>query len=217
MKRPKAAFDVDDAGEGLIKLPCWAGFRQGSGGEPSEGEVDLTVGGDGADKKIRPAHEAAHRYALERAARMQAVVLDALLAELPRLTERLPPGTVPPLEDRDALRDLVSLEGVHLHHAERGGVAYVGYQLGCAWDREHGLGVMTHRERVVEVGRADTAIVGWIAEQDRDGTLGTAPREPAREPTVRKPKPKPVAEAVKPAEPPAKAAKPATVKKRPAR
>lgn len=220
-KGTRAAFEVDDDGEGIITLPCWAGFRQGGDAEPSDGQVLLTVGGDNVDKKIRPAHEAAYRFALERAARVQVVVLDALVAELPRLTAGFAAGTAP-AADLDALRDMVTLVGVHLHHAERGGVAYVGYELGCAWDREHGLGVMTHRERVVEVGQADTSLLGWIAEQDRDGTLGTAAREPARAPIVRKPKPAPGAEAAKPGAA-AKSAKPAaaksatTVRKRPAR
>jgi|GEM_PF-7134692 len=36
----------------------------------------------------------------------------------------------------------------------------VGYELRCAWDTEHGVGVMTHEDRVVEVGQADTALLG---------------------------------------------------------
>ena len=36
----------------------------------------------------------------------------------------------------------------------------VGYELRCAWDTEHGVGVITHEDRVVEVSQADTALLG---------------------------------------------------------
>lgn len=39
--------------------------------------------------------------------------------------------------------------------------------LGASWDAEHGLGVMLHRDRVVKVGGADTALLEWIAANDR--------------------------------------------------
>ena len=47
-------------------------------------------------------------------------------------------------------------------------IAYIGFELGCVWDEEHGLGVMTHRDRVVDVGGADTAFTEWIAENDAE-------------------------------------------------
>ena len=44
----------------------------------------------------------------------------------------------------------------------------MGFKFGCTWDDEHGLGVMTHRGHVVEVGGADTAFLEWIAEADAE-------------------------------------------------
>lgn len=68
--------------------------------------------------------------------------------------------------------------GVVVHAVVRDGAAYVGYEFACAWDEEHGLGAMTHRDRVVAVGQADVAILEWIAEQDarprKKGGPGTA-------------------------------------------
>ena len=46
------------------------------------------------------------------------------------------------------------------------GAAYVGYEFGCAWEEEHGLGLMMHQGRIVAMGGADTAILEWIAEKD---------------------------------------------------
>ena len=45
---------------------------------------------------------------------------------------------------------------------------YVGYEFGCEWEDEHGLGVLMHGTRVVDVGFADTAILLWIAEADAE-------------------------------------------------
>lgn len=45
-------------------------------------------------------------------------------------------------------------------------MAYVGFSFWCTWDDEHGLGVMTHKNRVVKIGGVDTALLNWIAESD---------------------------------------------------
>ena len=44
-------------------------------------------------------------------------------------------------------------------------MAYVGWEFGCTWDDEHGLGVMTHGNPIVNVGAADIAF-GWEAKND---------------------------------------------------
>ena len=46
------------------------------------------------------------------------------------------------------------------------GLPCFGYEFGCTWDGEHGLGVLMHGKRVVEVGGADTAFTLWIAKRD---------------------------------------------------
>jgi hypothetical protein len=47
---------------------------------------------------------------------------------------------------------------------------YVGFEFGCTWDDEHGLGVLMHGERVVDVGGAETAFLLWIAERDAESS-----------------------------------------------
>jgi len=46
------------------------------------------------------------------------------------------------------------------------GNAYIGFELGCTWDEEHGAGVMTYKERVVEIGQAGTSFSSWAAYND---------------------------------------------------
>lgn len=46
------------------------------------------------------------------------------------------------------------------------GYAYVGYEFGCTWDEEHGLGFMTYKDRIVDFGGADSAFLTWVARKD---------------------------------------------------
>ena len=46
------------------------------------------------------------------------------------------------------------------------GIAYYGVQFICTWDQEHNLGVMLHKNRIVEIGTEDMAFLSWIAEED---------------------------------------------------
>lgn len=175
--------------ETFARLPVWAGFSAGPPGRPSTGEVMIEVGGDamiGDESEITPEHTTAYRFSLEHAEAMQAIVLDAIAAWVPSIRERYEAHgvAIPASLDHATLRDHVKLTSLAIHHAHARGLAYVGYQLACRWDREHGLGVMTHERRVVKVGGADTAILGWIAERDLAGPT------PAKKPAAKKAAPR---------------------------
>lgn len=106
--------------------------------------------------------QAAYRHVLGSSAKTQLAILDAIAMAYPKLTRKASSKT-----DRKGLRGLISLRSVNIHDVARAGVAYVGYVFGCTWEEEHGLGVMTHLDRIVAVGAADTAILTEIAEKDR--------------------------------------------------
>jgi hypothetical protein len=55
---------------------------------------------------------------------------------------------------------------VHVLQLLKDGVPYVGFEFGCRWDEEHGLGVLLHGTRVVEIGDAQTSFTLWIASED---------------------------------------------------
>ncbi len=77
---------------------------------------------------------ARYRRVLKDQARFQKIVLGALSAKHP------------------AGPETVSLTGIHLHDDGQ-----VGYELACAWDGEHGAGVVLKGDRVVAVGQASEA------------------------------------------------------------
>jgi hypothetical protein len=164
-KNPPALPDGADDDIWII-LPPWAGFSDGRS-KAASGEVRLGVGGDATGaEEVGPEQRAAYRLVTRSALKNQRMILDAIALAWKDLV-RGADVPLPTKVDRAALRDLVSLRSVHIHWAHAAKVAYVGYELACAWDTEHGIGVMTHEDRVVETGHADTAILGWIAERDR--------------------------------------------------
>jgi hypothetical protein len=72
----------------------------------------------------------------------------------------------PVIKNENDLKRNVGLFAINVHQLDVDGVPYLGYELGCEWDDEHGLGVLMHGTRLVEIGLADTAITLWIAERD---------------------------------------------------
>lgn len=70
----------------------------------------------------------------------------------------------------DDLTKVLTLEAIYVHQVSRDGAPYVGYQFSCAWDDENGLGVLMHKNRIIEIGGADTSFMLWIAKRDlKDG------------------------------------------------
>jgi len=72
----------------------------------------------------------------------------------------------PTIETEQDLRRNIGLYAINIHPVAQDGVPYVGYEFGCEWEEEHGLGVLMHGSRLVDVGFADVAILSWIAEKD---------------------------------------------------
>jgi hypothetical protein len=75
---------------------------------------------------------------------------------------------MPEIERAEDLRKLMGLSSIHVLNAAKDETAYIGFEFGCTWDCEHGLGVMTHRTRVVEIGGADSSFLAWIAKRDAE-------------------------------------------------
>ncbi len=170
---------------GEVVLPSWAGFqsRRGAYGAvnshaASDGSARLTVTSPSGDPPTPPIAEQVRAFGLLRDNEREVAdsVLRAIFAAYPGLRdsygydEEEAAELMPDIERAEQLRGLMGLSHVHVLNVAKDGVAYIGFEFGCAWDGEHGLGVMTHRDRVVEVGGADTSFLEWIAEQDAEST-----------------------------------------------
>ena len=75
---------------------------------------------------------------------------------------------LPTITSVEGLTKVIALEEINVHQISKDEVPYVGYQFSCSWDEEHGLGVLMHDKRLIQVGGSDTAFLLWIAERDRD-------------------------------------------------
>jgi len=164
-----------------IRLPSWAGYqsRNGPSGaidrpEPSDGTVALIFAPEG--RGLEPLSEQEVRL-VSWFEQHEPMVSDAVKAAIigwcsPQSTDRKARfdfgDDFPVIRTDQDLRESVGLYAVNIHQLDVGGMPYVGYEFGCEWEDEHGLGVLMHGTRVVDVGFADTAILLWIAEADAE-------------------------------------------------
>ena len=153
-----------------------------SSDEPSDGGVTIIVDPEVGDEAPLTEQKRANvKWLLDREAEAASAVLKGLLAAYPGLQERYGQEGkeretyMPDVPSTADFRELIGLQNVHVHSLLKEGVPYVGYKFGCTWDGEHGLGVLLHGTRVVEVSEAQTACTLWIAKRDARGKMSGDP------------------------------------------
>jgi hypothetical protein len=144
-----------------LDLPGWDG---------GAARVVVAPEGQRGDAPLTPAELGSVQWLADHGAAATAAVLGALLAAYPGIKEEfaefVEPDVMPDVESVDDLRPLLRLVTVCVHDVFAGDVPYLGFELECFWDEEHGAGVLLHGTRVVRVGGADTAIMRWMATDD---------------------------------------------------
>lgn len=165
----------DDSWRGRIKLPAWAGFQSRGGAycsrdtkAPSDGSVAVNVTPPEKAKALVPteAQCRAVQFQMERGEEVVRAILSALLPHHRELKKDWDLGDelMPAITSEDELRKHIGLGQVHVLPHEADGLAYVGFECGCEWDDEHGLGIVVHRARVVAIDGADIAF-SWQPEE----------------------------------------------------
>jgi hypothetical protein len=168
---------------GRHALRSWSGFQRRDGNytartsrKPSTGGVKISIKVDSAEDGTPHLPTAAQRrafqYLVDHESAITAAVLKRVLRAYPGEREASI-DALPELEDElpviknvNGLRRVIGLGFVHILPVVRKDRAYVGFELGCLWDEEHGFGVMTHGTRVIAHGGADHAFLEWVAERD---------------------------------------------------
>ena len=164
------------------KLQVWAGFekQQGRYGSqsspyPSDGSVSITFAPEGrGTEPLSSAESKLIDWFLENYVQQTTAILSGILTEYPAIRRSYLDAygdegvsdLLPEISSIDDLRRLIRLHNINIHQVKKSDVPYIGYEFGCEWDDEHGLGVLMHANRIVEIGYADTAIHVWIAEED---------------------------------------------------
>jgi hypothetical protein len=160
----------------------WVRYGSGRGGTPTDDTADLTVwsgeltgsGIPAGQSSPTPEQTRAFQYLMKHQVAVRDHVLGAILSEYQSTRESIVASLdakeaedqMPEIDSLEQLRPLIGELHVHVLPTAKGGVAYVGYDFGCTWDAEHGIGVMTHRDRVVDVGDGAAASLEWAAEED---------------------------------------------------
>ena len=181
-KIPGLVLDEDEFGfEGEIELYTWKGFQSRNGAygaqdseKPSNGIFSIRTGGDMVDDepKIEDYHVEAFNYLIENQAEIKESILNALFAEYPNLQELYgydpeeKEEYMPEVFKIEDFKNLIGIANIHLMNVEKNGVGYVGFEFGCSWDYEHGLGIMTHKNRIIKIGGGDSAFLTWVAKED---------------------------------------------------
>jgi hypothetical protein len=148
-------------------LPSWAAFqsRGGSYGardrKRSGGRVRVSIATP--FDRYAPPHDAqlaAYRWLKEHEPQVAAVVLDAAFRAYPdgraEWLSHYPDeaSDLPVIASPGDLAAVMGLHDIHILATARDGAAYIGFEFGCNWDDEHGFGVLTHLDRVIEHGSA---------------------------------------------------------------
>jgi hypothetical protein len=166
-------------------LPSWKEFqsRKGAyGGQdssaPSDGLVRIVFAPEGrGNEPLTSSEISAINWVIEHEASISKALISSLLKEYPSLQKQYgysgkeKTELMPDVKSAEDLRRLIGLSSVNVHRVQKDRIPYVGFEFGCTWDPEHGLGVLMHGTRTVQIGGADTAILLWIAEQDAQKPL----------------------------------------------
>ncbi len=80
--------------------------------------------------------------------------------------EEVKPNVMPDITDLNGFADLLTLNHIYVISVYKDEIPYIGFLFSCSWEPEHALGVMMHKERVIEIDDAETAFSVWAAEKD---------------------------------------------------
>ncbi|HEX4794262.1 MAG TPA: hypothetical protein VH370_10750 [Humisphaera sp.] len=72
---------------------------------------------------------------------------------------------LPKLQSPVELKKPVGVVSMSVHSIAKDGMPFIGVELGSTWEVEHGVGVLLHGAKVLEIGGADTAFTRWIVRK----------------------------------------------------
>ncbi len=169
---------IGDNYEGELILLSWSGFQSRQGFYTAEDSNTVSTGftkvyieGKEVDYVNVTTIEQVNaiKYLLDNSDIVRDALLTGLLNEIPDLKE-VYEDLVPEIHKIEDFRNCIGLSSIHLMSSDKDDFAYIGFELGCDWDEEHGIGVMMHKDRVIAIGQADTAFDSWVTLEDNGTT-----------------------------------------------
>lgn len=126
------------------------------------------------DEELPLSHDESNLVAWvhEHSQQLYTSVMEALFKKYPEIRKKYLPyyekeadKILPGIKSPKQLASLISVTSFFVHCIEKDGKPFIGISFHCSWDREHGLGVLTHGTKILEIGGAETAMTLWMAEK----------------------------------------------------
>ncbi|MFO7529000.1 MAG: hypothetical protein R6W86_09390 [Marinobacter sp.] len=171
--------------EAFIRNTAWSGFQERKGpygalssNKPSLGDVTVVFAPEGrGDDPLNDKELSLVDWFLTHQQEVANAILDILFNSygaikagyIEEFGEEVS-ETFPGIHSKSDLKKLVGIVSVNIHQVSKDGIPYIGIEMGCDWEEEHGLGFLLHGGEVVDLGGADTAILLWKAKQHANKT-----------------------------------------------
>ena len=179
LENPRALMKQDDNDESddddfldAVELEQWNSFF----GTEEFIQLEILADNDDEEEEVEITEE--HENGIEYLKENQKKILESILTELLKVypdwqkrydySEADKPDFMPDIKQISDFADLISPTSIYITSVFKDELPYIGFLFSCSWDREHGLGLMMHKERIIEIGGADKAFSTWIAEEDKE-------------------------------------------------
>ncbi len=189
------AHDEDTGQLGaVVELQAWHGFACDNSRDELRGaRVQLVLAPPDHGRTAEPAgYEQAIAWLFAHQETTRQSVLDAIAGYIDVLRDDygIDDDELDAFRSVEQLHRMVDLSFVHVYPQSRAGLPYLGFELECNWDPEHGCGLLLHGAEVLDVGGAESAeSVDPAGEHDApvvmrlpDGRRGSHRRSPRRPP-----------------------------------
>lgn len=169
---------IGDNYEGLLSLDSWKDYQSrqvvcGSNetNSISDGFVKVRVEGKKVEsaKKTTLAQVNAIEFLINHSDKIRDALLTGLLDKLSNLKE-VDDNLTPDISGIEGMKKVIGLSYLHVMSSDKDDFAYVGFELDCEWDEEHGIGVIMHKDRIVKIGQAEITHDSWATYVD-NGTI----------------------------------------------
>lgn len=167
-----------------VHLPSWSGFQVSespygavSSERESSSNLKIMFAPEGrGDEPLNENELSLVQWVIDNESQLHDAVVGALYDKYPSirqefseyLEENEADELLPYVKSPEEMKKIVGVVSINVHTISKDGTPYLGIELGCTWDDEHGVGILFHGTTLVELGGADTAILLWIAEKHAD-------------------------------------------------
>jgi hypothetical protein len=157
LKKPKALPQEpeDDDTFLSVKLKHWQTFFKA---DSDNMDFEILKNDEEYAAKPDPKHKKALDYLQRNQVKILKNILSSLLIKYPDLqktynySKKEKKERMPDLKNIKGFAKLLSPSVFYVTSVYKNNVPYIGFSFSCSWDSEHGLGVMTHKDRVVDIG-----------------------------------------------------------------